>query len=276
MKRIVFMLLCAGIVGFAGCSEQEIEMYDGLEGVYFYHPNNAVSTYVQVDSTSRIEFGRGTVDTLDLSLHVMITGRTKSYPRKVKISVIADSTTAVEGLNYEPLADHYVVEAGANDVNVPLRFFNHENIKTEVRRLDLQLLPTSDFAIGLPVWKSTLSSKPVDATRYTVFLNGAIPQPPRWSGGYSTSTGQELALFGVFSEKKFKLMCEVCNLVYDDFLDTFTMPSVRQTMIYKVMAAYLQAKYNARDPVLEDDGRLMWVATVTWNSKPGVPWDGQY
>jgi hypothetical protein len=275
MKKIIYMLGLGVLLLAAGCSEQEIEMYSGTEGVYFYVPYDATATD-HVVSSSRIEFTRILKDTVDMSVRVMITGRTKSYPRQVKI-VSSDSTTAVEGLNYEPLADRYIVEAGASHVDVPLRFLNHENIKTEERRLVLQLLPTSDFVLGIPVWPplttSSLDRDTTDVTRHTIFLTGAITQPPGWSGSKHATTGVETAQWGVFSLKKYLLMCELCHITYVDFGRN---GSSWQIMVRNIVAAYLKQKYDDRDPVLEDDGRLMWVSGVSWSSIPGVPWNGQY
>jgi hypothetical protein len=47
-------------------------------------------------------------------------------------------------------------------------------------------------------------------------------------------------------------------------------------MIRDIVGRHLQALYDARTPILEDDGRLMWVNAVSWTSIVGEPWDGQY
>jgi hypothetical protein len=276
MKYLIYTLAVAGMLLSAGsCSEQEIELYDGEEGVYFYnHPHKSVRDEL-VTASDLIEFGRLTEDTVELTLHVMITGRTKSYPRAVKVVIDADSTTAEVGLNYAPLADTYTVEAGATFVDIPLYLYDNENILQEEKRVDVRLLPTDDFIIGIPIWKASLAdNNPVDLTRHTVYLTGFLPRPATWSGATNATTGVETSSLGLFGMKKFNLICEVCGVTYDDFL-TF-MPTNRITMIRVIMANYLTQMYEAHTPVLEDDGRLMWVSGVAWTSIPGVPWNGQY
>ena len=79
-------------------------------------------------------------------------------------------------------------------------------------------------------------------------------------------------MLGQFSEKKFKLISQVCNVTYDEFTSPLTMPNIRVQVISQQMRAYLINQFNSGNPVLEDDGRLMWVMTVPWTSYIGVPY----
>jgi hypothetical protein len=175
------------------------------------------------------------------------------------------------------LDDHYTVEAGTNFTDVPLHFYRNDNIATEEKKLTLQLVPTDDFGIGIPEWRANdLATDTIDVSHHSFVFSGFLPQPARWSGGVSTSTGLETANFGLYGMKKLLMLCELLDLTYDDFTSTTTMPSARQRMVMSYGYRYLQQRYNARNPILEDDGRLMWISGVTWTSKPGVPWDGVY
>jgi hypothetical protein len=279
MKTIAYILMLAGIVLAAGsCEQEELKRYDGKEGVYFYMPSVVVG-YVQyeyVDSIARVEFGRVQQDTLEKSLRVMITGRTKPYPRQFKVAVVAGKTTAVEGANYEPLPDYYTVEAGANFADVPVRLFRNDNIAAEERRLDLQLVPTEDFEIGISLWEPYINSPAtVDLTRFSLLMTGFLAQPTVWQGSVAT-TGLEGGYWGAYSSKKLLLMCELFHLTYDDFMDTSIIGTNKRYMMGEALGIYLQRLYDARTPVLEDDGRLMWATGVSWSSVVGVAWDGAY
>ncbi|MDR1273792.1 MAG: DUF4843 domain-containing protein [Odoribacteraceae bacterium] len=276
MKYVITCMLAALFT--VGCTEQEIEFYNGQEGVYFYSDAYTSVNLNYVPASRRVEFLRLQRDTVELSLTVMITGREKDYPRQIKIVIDPDSTTAVAGINYEPLADFYTVAAGQSFVDVPLRFYNNANISDNEKRVEYHLLPTDDFVIGIPVWRANLSDpNPIDLTRHAIIVTGTVPSPPAWSGGKNATTGIENGTLGVFSMKKFELICELCHLTYDDWLDANTMSSARLTMVQVVARTYLRQMYEARTPILEDDGRLMWISGVSlWTSIPGVPWDGTF
>jgi hypothetical protein len=122
------------------------------------------------------------------------------------------------------------------------------------------------------MWRRLGGVDTADVTRYTFVLSGKFTSPPGWSGSTNATTGVESGSLGVFSMKKYLLICEVCNVTYGDF----TKGTTWRGMIEYIMCTYLQAKYDARDPVLEEDGRLMWITGVTWTSIPGVPWNGEY
>ena len=68
------------------------------------------------------------------------------------------------------------------------------------------------------------------------------------------------------------MICERFDLTYSDFMSTETMPMVLQTLISTTMSEMLIERYNAKDPVLEDDGRLMYFGSCPWKSWVGVAW----
>jgi hypothetical protein len=281
IKRTLPALAGAAMLFAAGsCEEQELKTYDGVEGAYFYvrdSSNMSYSNYEILKQATAIDFGVVLQDTIEARLRVMFTGKAKTYPRSIQIIVDADSSTAVVGDNYAPLLDHYTVEPGASFLDVPLRFFRHENISTVEKRLELKLVPTSDFVIGIARWVAYAGVlDTIDVTRHTYHITGVVAQPYHWSGSKNSTTGVENGNCGAFSMKKFQLICELFDLTYDDFLRTSVFPTPKKNMIGELLGKYLQKMYDARTPVLEDDGRLMWAKGVTWTSIVGVAWDGVY
>jgi hypothetical protein len=282
MKTIYWLLLAAGLL--ASCEEEKLKTFDGQEGVYFYFPNERSNTVTYVDSTSQVEFGRveRDRDTLVAFLHVRVTGAAKDYPRKYKIVVIADSTTAIEGVNYEPLPDYFIMEAGACSAEAPIRCFRHDNINAGPRRLALQLVPTEDFIIGIPVWKiSVTQTDTVNAARHSIWISGTLAEPRYWyyGGRADATTGQETGNWGAWSLKKFQVICELFPyLLYDDFTgsNSYAVQTRRRIFIAVSLGNYLQQQYDARTPILEEDGRLRWSGNVSWQSFVGVPWDGTF
>jgi hypothetical protein len=96
-------------------------------------------------------------------------------------------------------------------------------------------------------------------------------QPAVWSGTLQAGN-RESGLFGVFTRKKMEFLMENFGLTYEEFASTETMPMVRQMLISSDGAAILIKRLNEKNPVLEDDGRLMWMGSVPWTSYLGIPY----
>ena len=283
MKNIFYIgaLVCAGI-SLTGC-EKDLKDYDGVEGVYFYvqrekegyDPATWACQYY-----TPVEFLKISGDEYDVKLRVMTTGRVKDYDRTFRIVVDRDSTTAEQGVNYEPFEELQVVSAGECYTDVMIRVKRDEGIQKVERQLGLRLLPTEDFQIGIPTWYWLNGMSwpdggrmTHDATAHKILTNDFIVKPNRWpSSSLDTEGTTESGRWGVFTEKKYRLICERMSLTYEDFTTNATMPGARQIMIQETMAQYLQEMYNNKTPILEEDGRLMWFQGVTWKSVIGTPW----
>jgi hypothetical protein len=96
-------------------------------------------------------------------------------------------------------------------------------------------------------------------------------RPEVWSGSI-LSGNREGGLFGVFTRKKMEFLIENLGLKYSDFSSEESMPMARMLLISRDAGIILVKRFNEKDPVLEDDGRLMWFDSVPWNSFIGVPY----
>lgn len=283
MKKLFYIgaLVWAGI-GLSGC-EKELKDYDGLEGVYFYvqRENEGYDSATWAcQYYTPVEFLKIRGDEYDVKLRVMTTGRAKDYDRTFRIMVDKDSTTAVSGVDYEPFEERWIIPAGNYYTDVTVRIKRNEDIQKEEKQLGLRLLPTEDLQIGIPTWYWLSGMNwpdggrlTHDATAHKILINDFIVKPDRWpSSSLETEGTPESGRWGVFTEKKYRLICERLSLTYDDFATTATMPGARQIMIQEEMANYLQEMYDNKTPILEEDRRLMWFQGVTWSSVIGVPW----
>lgn len=281
MKQIIKLLFgILGLFAIAGCTK-EIELYDGEEGIYFsiqYGPewgNERVWANQQLTNVEFINIA-GNKDTL--LLKVMTTGRIKDYDRHFQVEIAADSTTAIEGENYEKLNNRYTVKAGDYFTYIPIVLNRTENIQDEAKSLLIRLLPGEDFKIGIPVWKKLpnqwdgVIKGDFPADFHKVVITDFVSKPSRWIG--LANDGLEAGLWGDFTQKKYRLICEQFGLVYSDFMSTTSMPDAKRTVIREHMTRLLQDLYNKKTPILEEDGRLMWFMGVTWTSRVGVPWKG--
>ena len=282
MKKTVYIIACICVIlGMTSC-EKELKEYDGEEGVYFYTQWGAVwgdTTVWASQYYSLVEFVKVVENEYDLKVRIMTTGAVKSYDRTFLLTIDKDSTTAVEGVHYESFPAEQTVKAGMHYTDLFIRLLRTEDIQEEQKELRLKLMPTPDFTLSFPLWKPLPGTwqpdgvKEFDPSQHIVRINDFIVRPPRWIGSISDLPGTvEGGRWGVFTTKKYRLICEHFNLSFDDFQTTATMPSAKQIVIQEQMASYLIEMYDNKTPILEEDGRLMWFMTVPWTSVVGQPW----
>ena len=209
-------------------------------------------------------------------------GQEKDYPRPFKVIVNQDSTTAREGIDYEALQDEYVVEANNSVAYIPVTLYRQPEMKDETITLGLKLVANDYFSLTFQNFEQLeghtngdVVYDSLNATMHTIRINDLLTQPTNWLGSTDAS-GKEFNVFGVFTEKKFNLICKEFNLTYADFMDSNIMNYTYQMLIGRKMAKLLNEAYHSGNPYLEEDGRLMWVDGCDYTSYPGIPWDGTY
>ena len=93
-----------------------------------------------------------------------------------------------------------------------------------------------------------------------IYVYDVMTRPTVWSGNDVYGTGR----FGKFSATKWILLMKVTNTNIDDYSSTATMPTARQDAVTQSMSAFLIEKAEARTPVLDEDGTMMYFNKVTW------------
>ncbi|WP_455508620.1 DUF4843 domain-containing protein [Butyricimonas paravirosa] len=282
MKKILYYIIILPIL-LSGC-EKDLMDYEGLEGVYFAVQwgdswgNERSWPYQPYTNVQFLQLGN--VDTATVNLKVMVTGSVKDYDRVFRVEVNPDSTTAGENVDYLPLENDIVIKAGEYMAMVPVRLIRTEALQHEEKILGVKLVANQYFRLSFPEWDAVkgFASGEVhehfDASLHEIRFSDMMVRPTVWTGTDSSpyNDGAESGLWGAFSRKKLEMICERFDLTYNDFMSTTTMPSVLQSLIAKTMSQLLIDRYNAKDPVLEDDGRLMFFSGCPWSSKIGVPW----
>lgn len=279
MKRlcilcIFFMLLSC---------EKDLMDYQGGDGVYFavqWGDSWGSELTWPYQPYSNIQFIQMEGDTVTVNIRVMTTGTVKEYDRFFHVEVNPDSTTAIEGIDYLPLQNDIKIKAGEYMADISVRLIRTEILQTEEKKLGLKLFANNYFILAFPQWDAVngFSSGEIhehfDASMHTICFSDMMVIPKVWTGTASSEyvDGAESGLWGAFSRKKLEMICERFDLTYQDFMSNETMPMVLQMLISKTMSDLLIERYNAKDPILEDDGRLMWFSNCPWQSWVGVAW----
>ena len=259
---------------------KEMMSYEGNTGVYFavkQGDSYLSETYWPYSPFSTINFASFDTSEITVSLKVMITGPTADHDRHFTLRVNPDSTTAELGVHYKEVPTSITVPAGATEAFVDVHLLKTADLQVEEKTLGLQLLPNEDFELSFPEFHALpeLTAGDIveefDASMHSLKINDFLVEPEVWLGSIQEGN-RESGLFGAFTRKKMELITEVMGIEYVEFTKDETMPLVRSMLIANEMAEYLINKYNEGDPVLEDDGRLMWIGAVPWTSYIGVPW----
>lgn len=267
--KYVCSLLC-GLTLLTAC-EKELMDYEGKDCLYFdirrgaewIDPARWAHQYF-----TTVEFGNLVEDEISVSFKVMASGMTKDYDRSFKVTANNDSTTAISGTDFEGLKDEYVIKAGETNTVVSFTIHRTQRMDGDTLRLQLQLHENEHFKLPFTYYGDVLGTyKPdenpnfdfnKDASIHNIFIFDVLSRPSTWSGNDVNGLGT----FGKFSAKKFRLLMQLSNTTVIDYQSASTMPRVRQTAIGQLLAKYLLEKAAAKDPVLDEDGTMMWVSAV--------------
>lgn len=272
---ILFALLSIPMV--IGCNSNKDKEFEVENGLYF-----SVRRGTDADTTRWAHFPDTPVSFLTENdneivryIKVQLTGELKNYDRPFVCNINSDSTTAIEGVNYELMEKNLMIKAGEYQAYIPIKIFRTDDILEHEKVIGLMLAPNEHFRAVMPVWypiPSLYDKEKFNAQYHTVIISNFVTIPPFWEG--RVENGKEISTWGEFSVDKYNLMCQLCNLTYDDFTAA-NMPAARKNMVKETMARHLQKLYNGypeTQPVKEKDGRLMWVTGCTWSSFIGEPW----
>lgn len=177
-----------------GCSESEISLYSGSDGIYF---NNRTTGQLLQDSAA-YSFIYYDLDSMDVVVKVQTYGRTRDYDRPFVLEV--NSGNAVEGRDYR-LCTSAVVPAGRSAVDYIVRLYKTDVLSDEILSLSMSLLANEHFDTNYPSSPSAaMSSNGTDALHYSISFSNQYTVPPK---GWQTMFG------GTFMPEKLDLLVKL-------------------------------------------------------------------
>jgi hypothetical protein len=184
-------------------------------------------------------------------------GPEKDYPRPFRVVVNPDSTTAREGIDYRALVDEYTVEANRSYAYIPVLFYRQPEMKNDTVTLGLKLVANDHFSLTFKEFdkmegftSGSVVFEQFDATMHKILVTDIMPKPSQWSDWE----------FGTFTPEKLNRICLELGYTYADFQNPQKITMVEQMVISRKFSEILNKAYYDKKPILENDGRLMWVS----------------
>lgn len=266
VKNIAYIFVAAAIgCATASCSHDDLDSYSGPKAMLYIQEYSGFDIYgnatgctdhTDADFTKiQPEFALWTQ-----SFQVRMAGEVVDYDRPYSLRIEADSTTAIEGVDFDIEQNEFMIKAGkASDV-VRVRLHRNDRIKVERVRISFLLEPNEYFSIDIPEFKNTTSwsaeGKMMDATRYYFTMSEFYERPEVWN---NWNLDEE---FGPYSPKKFSVINTLFNWVYDDWTHVGNIATDKLILNFMPFYGlefqrYLQKMADEGTPEREVDGSLM-------------------
>lgn len=248
MKRYFILPILGCLLLLCHSCQKDLDLYSGKASVYFSMFSTGLGLSQPIDSTV-LSFAFEPLSIKDsvVVLKVNTLGPLSSTERRFKAVVDPQQTTAVAGEDYEVLADSYVVAAGQNTAELPVKVKRSAALKNKSRRLAIRLVASTDFELALTTAISRNGTSKSSALIHRIDFTDVIEQPANW---YTAAY-----YFGKFSRKKLYLMNELTKVPLNQLTGNMTVAARRY--VGSLTKKYLQEMAAAGTPVLEEDGSLM-------------------
>ncbi|MFR3329758.1 MAG: DUF4843 domain-containing protein [Odoribacter splanchnicus] len=272
MKKIIILfVLLPFICTMVGC-EQEMMDFEEESSIYFdvrYGNEWRDSSFWARHYYTPLNFIDKVGDTVEITLPVAIAGPVVDYPRSFKVEVIRDSSTAQEGLDFDFKRD-WVLDGGKTVGYVKLQVYRHDYLEDTLRTIVLRVQDNEYFTTRLD-FDQDLSGRDKlleedkkynsDPRFHTVEISLSVQKPTDWWGYDYPDYQREMDVFGAYTSRKYLLMLKVLNFTEEQFCDLIKSKD-RARVAGEIFANYLTEQFDNGTPVLEKDGRLMWVQAV--------------
>lgn len=289
-KTLLFAMFISSIVIMTSC-EKDLMDYQGESSIYFdVRRGNEWrdSTFWARQYYTQLNFIDKIGDALEVELPVAISGPVTDWPRSFRVEVVKDSTTAVEGVDFD-FQREWTLPAGAALTHIKLVVYRQADLEDTLRTVMLRVQDNENFTTRLNFDKDLPGRDNIldgekkysgDPRFHTVELTLSIKKPVDWWGfdypKTDTYPGLELDVLGAFSSKKYLLMLQVLGYSEAMFCEAIKTKD-RARIVDEIFGRYLVQQFDKGEPVLEKDGRLMWVQSVqTIHNKKWMPYQYEW
>lgn len=274
-----FIAAAAALPALFSCSQHDIPLYSGQDAIFFDQQYGVAwfdTLRLSHQIYSYVPFGVMASKDSTVMVKVETTGFIRDYDRPFSIEIVADSTNAIPGEEYELPQTDFVIRAGQNSCYIPVTYHSTERMLDETVQLQIRLVPNEHFS--LPFGKEGIGQMPLrneggevftefstnyDPSIHNIFANRKLRKPKGWNN----------VQFGYYySDVKYALILEISERELGWGVQYFDLDPDKKTLvsrapvIAKHVSKYLMEQYRkGREHwVLDNDGSMMYVMGVSW------------
>lgn len=182
-RRYIFIVLSFFIVlvNFSSCDQSIDNFYTEKSRIQFKYfkedtgSNRVIRrTYYKQDNYT-FSFGMAADDVVKDTANIVVEflGSATDKDRTYKVRIGADSSTAIEGVHFEPISETQVFRAGRHKDTLKIVVLRSQLsssfVTPENRRIALDLVPSEDFNLGMK-----------DGLRTYLYINNYLSKPIWW------------------------------------------------------------------------------------------------
>lgn len=192
-RFISSLILIVAIALFASC-EKSISAYQNDARIYFFERGTDLNqTRITTKSFSFLRLPEEvTKDTFLIKVKIM--GETASYDRIVRGKLVAEGTTAQEGVHYDFIDG--VVPADSIIGYLPVVLYRTADIATKSVQLNLTIAETKDFKPGVGT-----------DVNFNLQWSDNVVKPANWDGFLGL-----MGYFGTYSDVKWRFIIQVTGV----------------------------------------------------------------
>lgn len=253
-NRVYVLIMGCGSWWLSGCNE-EVDGWSGHDLVQF---ENYIQGSLTDSTTYSFGFDETSVQDTFVKIRIQLVGKVlKDQDRKIALGVITPDPQIRFGQEFVFDPDTCYVRKNQTFLDLYIRIKRLPALQHKDAVFGLQLKENEFFEITNRQWiTDPVTGKGVDLLYHRVIFSDRIVRPEAWK--------ESDEYFGVFSVKKFLLMCEVSHMERRMFTDETYMSTGRKNYVKTVMNRYLE-KYKqeyagdseALKKIQEEDGTFM-------------------
>ncbi len=256
---LAVVALCA-TVATTSCKEDKLDLYSGCKAGLFIQQVNTTDIYgnpISFRKEQTFSFADYDDKTQEFTLgfDVKLCGPVSNVDRPFVIKVIADSTTAVEGQDFDISMNDYVLKAGKAAATVKIRLIRNPSLRQKMVKVMFRLEPNEHFELPIGNYKNSsgwnVDGPIYNASEYWFSFGEQYKQPSYWSFGSSW--------YGAFSVAKYLALNKVMSWTVNDWSKAGqTGEKIGYGRLEYATAAlqkYLQKLADEGTPLIDDDGK---------------------
>lgn len=184
MKKIPLIIISLSIL--AACKKAEEMRFNNAANIHYNLENNKKDSLIYTFAY------KPTLRQDTVFLPVQLSGVIEDKDRIYHAYVVKDSSTAMEGVHFEPLKPEYILPAGKGTTTLPVILYNVSELENRTVSVIIRLKGSSDLGINTPI-----DELGKDMLRARIVYSATLEMPDwwnMWEGSYYSRTKHQLFL----------------------------------------------------------------------------------